>query len=392
MDTKRYLFKIILLLSISYFFIPTEADASSLTAQESTEVIRQAISNFTPELQIAMKAELGVENQKQLVNDVIQNIYKKYDEIPYYMSSYKYTYSCNQMADYCDVKLKFTYHSTKEDYEEFKLSIIELTKDKHNLSLTEKVNFVNDFLVDNAEYAFDNMTIGSPHSPVTILKEGKGVCEAYALYAYEMLNALGVDNYLLLGYVRGEIHLWNVLKNTSGETVHLDTTWNDSPSRHEYFMVNSDKIAFDHKFNPSDIIDIESLLGNDVIEPNPEPNPDPTKHPMYPYVKEFFDSIQNALFLSDLGDLPVDKSFKINFSEDVADNLDYKTKIFITDRNKNIIDIKIEIKDNYIKVYKENGNFEPKEGYYLIILKGVESKKTKDNYLKDTTYITFNIK
>ncbi len=87
----------------------------------------------------------------------------------------------------------------------------------------EKAKAVNDYIVLNTTYSENTAT--SPHNPYAILKEGKGVCQAYALLTYRLLKAGGMDVRYVTGYA-GEDHAWNLVK-VDGKWYHLDTTWND---------------------------------------------------------------------------------------------------------------------------------------------------------------------
>lgn len=113
----------------------------------------------------------------------------------------------------------------------------------------DKVKFVNDYIVKNTVYS--EQAIASPHSAYAVAIEGRGVCQGYALFAYKLLKALGVDNYYVTGEVATGGHAWNLV-NVDGAWYHLDTTWNDplpdrgQEVRYDYFLISDTQIAKDH--------------------------------------------------------------------------------------------------------------------------------------------------
>ncbi|MEK4711877.1 DUF5050 domain-containing protein [Sporosarcina sp. FSL K6-5500] len=119
----------------------------------------------------------------------------------------------------------------------------------------QKVKAVNDFIVLNTAYSFD--TAASPHSVYAILNEQQGVCQAYALLAYKMLNNLGFDVHYVTGEAGGIGHAWNLVK-VDGKWYNLDTTWNDpTPNRkaqvyYNYFLVTDNQLKKDHSWTQGD--------------------------------------------------------------------------------------------------------------------------------------------
>lgn len=115
----------------------------------------------------------------------------------------------------------------------------------------QKVKAVNDFIVLNTAYSFD--TVASPHSVYAILNEQAGVCQAYALLAYKMLNQLGLNVHYVTGEAGGIGHAWNLVQ-VDGKWYNLDTTWNDpTPDRksqvyYTYFLVTDKQLKKDHSW------------------------------------------------------------------------------------------------------------------------------------------------
>lgn len=125
------------------------------------------------------------------------------------------------------------------------------------MSDVEKVRIINEWIVKKTTYSEN--TKASPHAAYTILAEGKGVCQAYALLAYLMLKEAGVEARYVTGDA-GEPHAWNLVK-VDGQWYHLDPTWSDptfSSSSvasypgiseyisYDYFLVSDQVISEDH--------------------------------------------------------------------------------------------------------------------------------------------------
>lgn len=120
---------------------------------------------------------------------------------------------------------------------------------RETMSDYEVVRFVNDYIVRNTVYSEN--AIASPHSAYAVAIEGRGVCQGYALLAYKLLQALGIENRYITGEVASGGHAWNLVK-VDGAWYHLDTTWNDPvPDRgqevsYDYFLKGDAKMREDH--------------------------------------------------------------------------------------------------------------------------------------------------
>ncbi|AXH98270.1 hypothetical protein DV702_00265 [Sporosarcina sp. PTS2304] len=156
------------------------------------------------------------------------------------------------------VKIEITihYNHTKEQEAELTAKIEEVAKNiaKYAKTDLEKVLAVNDFITRTYSYSFD--TNHTPHSPFTIMDEGQGVCQAYALVAQRLLQELGMDVYYQTGKILdGELHAWNLV-NVDGEWYNLDTTWNDpildrkGQTTYEYLLVSDEVIKKTRTVDP----------------------------------------------------------------------------------------------------------------------------------------------
>lgn len=149
----------------------------------------------------------------------------------------------------------FTYHTNKEQEEFVDARVSEIIDEivQHNMTDFQKVKAINDWIVNNTKY--DEYTNTSPHSAYTLFNEGKGVCQAYAMATYRLLEKTGIEAKYVTGKVGSENHGWNLVK-VDGKWYHLDTTWNDpvysdgsDVLSYNYFLISDDAISEDHKID-----------------------------------------------------------------------------------------------------------------------------------------------
>ncbi|RIJ69383.1 transglutaminase domain-containing protein [Rummeliibacillus sp. POC4] len=187
--------------------------------KELTEVLIQKMLQFDSNIQIEYNGKLTMDEIKEALHAANQNDYvngtRSYGQYGYSMKSGKFI-----------VTVTMSYNHTKAQEEELTTAVKKIVADiiKPNMTDVEKVKAVNDYVVTHTDYSKTG-TKTSPHSPYTIIKEGKGVCQAYALLTYRLLQEAGIENRYVTGYAT-ESHAWNLVK-LDGQWYHLDTTWND---------------------------------------------------------------------------------------------------------------------------------------------------------------------
>lgn len=124
---------------------------------------------------------------------------------------------------------------------------------KPTMTTFEKIKAINDHVVLHATYSEN--TTNTPHAAYTLVTEGKGVCQAYALLTYKLLKEAGIHNLYVTGFA-GIEHAWNLVE-IDGKWYHLDTTWNDPVFanttkdmsdyvRYTYFLMSDAQISVDH--------------------------------------------------------------------------------------------------------------------------------------------------
>lgn len=141
-------------------------------------------------------------------------------------------------------ELRFTFmDNAKEKKKEFREMVAEITAlGDRSWSEMETALFYHDYICKNFTYDTDYKI----YDPYNLLKEKKGVCQAYALLYMELLRHFGIET----EYVSSDImtHGWNVVK-IDGKWYHVDVTWDDplpdvpGSAHHSYFLLSDDAIS-----------------------------------------------------------------------------------------------------------------------------------------------------
>ncbi|TCI39060.1 MULTISPECIES: transglutaminase domain-containing protein [unclassified Exiguobacterium] len=157
---------------------------------------------------------------------------------------------------YVDLDMRLAYDMNIEEAKQIEAKVDQVVEEMPSgLNDYEKVKYVNDFVVLNT--AYNLKSAASPYTPYSILFNGEGVCEGYALTTLLLLEAAGVEAKYISGEAGTELHAWNLVK-LDGAWYHLDTTWNDPvPNRpgevgYDYFLVSDATLQKDHKWEVGD--------------------------------------------------------------------------------------------------------------------------------------------
>ncbi len=219
---------------------------------ELKDEIKVNFNNYESEFNISYSGDTG--NLKEDIRAIINQL-KKEDEYfsgIYSQIEYRYKYTSNQ----AEISFFVKYYTNKAQEEFVDLEVKRVVEDiiKDQMNDFQRIKSINDWIVLNTEYSIDTNT--SPHAAYTLFKEGKGVCQAYALASYRLLEEAGLQ----VRYVTGEAgnigedkvsHAWNQVK-VDGKWYNLDTTWNDpSPDKpgqvsYAYFLISDSTIGIDH--------------------------------------------------------------------------------------------------------------------------------------------------
>ncbi|RUL49812.1 transglutaminase domain-containing protein [Lysinibacillus antri] len=233
---------------ISPINVTTVANLSATNLTELTSVIEKELSKQSTLISIQYTG--NTTNVLEKVGEIIDQYRMKDDYLNGTLSSWKYGY--RGYGNNVTITINLVYLTTPQQ-EVFIQSEVERIVDEiitPSMTVTEKVKAINDYIVLNTTYSMHSST--TPHAAYAILNEGKGVCQAYALLAYRLLQKAGIEARYVTGESRGIGHAWNLVK-VDGHWYHLDTTWND-PTFADGSIDRSDYISYRYFLIPDQVI------------------------------------------------------------------------------------------------------------------------------------------
>lgn len=156
------------------------------------------------------------------------------------------------------VQVEFHYFQDKYDLEQVK-DMKRQTENKAkalvrdlnlpNLSVYERIEAVNAYLMDNCVYPAQEPYSCESHSPYGALIEGSAVCEGYARAAQLIFELCDVPSHYVVGDTPNGGHAWNLVQ-IDNSWYQLDITWNDTDaSPNMYFLVTDDYMALSRTWN-----------------------------------------------------------------------------------------------------------------------------------------------
>lgn len=209
--------------------------------------MKTEFENFNPKISLEYDGKITSADLSRLIQDI-------YNDGSYISGAIgRVNSQAISRGEFTEVNFSVEYRNTlrQEEFIESEVTRILRNIIKPNMSEFEKVKAVHDYIVNNTRYATD--TKASPHSAYTLFKEGKGVCQAYTLATYRMLDAIGIENYYILGKSSnggawGD-HSWNLLK-IDGRYYNMDVTKDDPYIRdgeqrltYEHFLVSDKNLS-----------------------------------------------------------------------------------------------------------------------------------------------------
>lgn len=116
----------------------------------------------------------------------------------------------------------------------------------------EYATAAHDWISDTITYAYDES--GNPeesmtaHSIIGVFDPAydRAVCEGYAKAFQLLLNAVGVENYYIVGLGNGGGHAWNMAQMDDGFFYYFDVTWDDSAKTNAYFAAGETSFSKEH--------------------------------------------------------------------------------------------------------------------------------------------------
>lgn len=233
--------------------VSAKSDATVSTLEELQSYVTKELIAFNSYFTVTINKSLSMSELKQLIN-------KTYQDNGYVRGTMAgITYELQSKGGQVTVGFIPSYRHTKAQEAIVTKKIDEISKDiiQANMSDIEKLKAIYDYIA--LESTYSENTINSPYSPYTLLTEKGGVCQAYALLAYRLLEKAGFENYFITGNANGIAHAWNLVQ-LDGEWYHYDTTWADpvfaEPTAvyndyvtYNYFLVSQPTILQDHSID-----------------------------------------------------------------------------------------------------------------------------------------------
>ena len=105
-----------------------------------------------------------------------------------------------------------------------------------DMSDSQKVKVLHDWVCNNTKYAPDSIEPPEYHTDAAIFMSESIVCEGYAKACNLLFHEAGLETY----YVNRHDHAWNIVK-VDGHYFHIDSTWNDGDKINRNNYLESDK-------------------------------------------------------------------------------------------------------------------------------------------------------
>lgn len=218
--------------------------------KELKEVIDRELKDINKNITIKYQGNLKMEELTKLIEEAFNDG----SYISGVLNSISYTLSNTGSLSSITMDVSYLHTKSQEEYIDIEVDRIIKNIIKPGMSELQKVKTIHDYIIKNSVYSEKTNT--SPHSAYTLLKEGKGVCQAYALATYKLLDAAAIDNYYVTGVANdgsgSEPHAWNLVR-VDGRYYHMDVTWDDpevvgggNVLVYDYFLISQETLYRDH--------------------------------------------------------------------------------------------------------------------------------------------------
>ncbi|MFC9541936.1 transglutaminase domain-containing protein [Lysinibacillus sp. NPDC056959] len=253
---RKYIYNVFIILFVlqmSHVQVFANYEQKNTTTANSIESLQYQIQKQV--MQLTTEFDIQYTGKTTEIKDELSELIKHAIQDPYIyanISSFKWKYEgyTNNIV----IRFEFTYHISQQEEVFVEQTLANIIAPMHGLSELQKIQAAHDFIVLSAEYSKE--TEGSPYSPYTLLTEKKGVCQAYALVLYRMLEMQGFEVQYVPGKVGEQLHAW-VLVKLDNAWYHIDVTWDDplpdhkGEVRYNYFLVSDRQLAKDHSWDYS---------------------------------------------------------------------------------------------------------------------------------------------
>lgn len=251
---RKYIYNVVIIvfvLQMSHVQVFANYEEKNIATANSIESLQYLIQERV--IQLSTKFDIRYTGKTSEIEDELSELIKHAIQDPYIyanISSFKWKY--DGYANNIVIRFEFTYHISQEEEAIVEQTLTNIIAPMHGLSELQKIQAAHDFIVLTTEYSKE--TKGSQYSPYTLLTENKGVCQAYALVLYRMLEMLGLEVQYVPGKVGEQLHAW-VLVKLDNAWYHIDVTWDDplpdrkGEVRYNYFLVSDRQLAQDHTWD-----------------------------------------------------------------------------------------------------------------------------------------------
>ncbi|MEY9973988.1 hypothetical protein ABH966_004394 [Lysinibacillus sp. RC46] len=251
---RKYIYNVVIILFVlqmSHVQVFANYEQKNIATANTIETLQHLIQKQV--MQLSTEFDIRYTGNTSEIKDELSELIKHAIQDPYIyanISSFKWKY--DGYANNIVISFEFTYHISQEEEAFVEQTLTNIITPMHGLSELQKIQAAHDFIVLTAEYSKE--TKGSQYSPYTLLTENKGVCQAYALVLYRMLEKLGFEVQYVPGKVGEQLHAW-VLVKLDDEWYHIDVTWDDplpdrkGEVRYNYFLVSDRQLAQDHSWD-----------------------------------------------------------------------------------------------------------------------------------------------
>ena len=205
------------------------------------EFIYQALKDSEPDVRFAVPKDV---TEQEVLDAIWVTCRYRTGEDGIFMNQISYNYENESIDNGITWHVTFVYEREKDEINRIKKDTsekedVEVGNLKYSgLSDIEKVELINQFICDYADYYPTEPYPDQSHNAYGALFEKYCVCDGFSRLTKMMCDDMGVECHIITGKcLEGGGHAWNVVK-VDGKWYHLDVTWNDGcGDRYQYFLV-----------------------------------------------------------------------------------------------------------------------------------------------------------
>lgn len=166
------------------------------------------------------------------ISNCIKNAYSKNDYLERSWLEIKPKAQVTENGIETTLNVTYLMNKEQEDYVDTELKRVTNLLVNKNMSELEKVQAINDYIVNRYEYDYTLKSISVYSGLTTSL----AICQGYSMTAYKMFSYAGIENRIIVGKIKDTPHSWNSVK-IHGNWYNIDVTNNDSIEKNKYFLV-----------------------------------------------------------------------------------------------------------------------------------------------------------